>query len=543
MPLRRRNDPTMAIWPGFVDAMTAMLLVFTFVLSIFMITQYFLRDTILGQEEALNETESALDLASLELQQKDSAVSDLTVQLDTLSDVLALERKERGTEREQAQAEALRLSASLSDLRILQENTQARLAEISTARDAEAEEAARLAAEREAFEQLTISLRQDLTDTEAERAALLEQVDAVTSELTAEERRRAVEAAAAEALRARLSESDAAFTALELELDQQRAKAEETLTLIAAARLAEERLQTDLSARDAQIFAQANELAETEQALAEREALLATAKTELSAASASAAEEQRQIVLLNEQTRALRQQLSVLAARLEVTEGERDTLESSVEARAVEVRELGSRLNTALTERNSALEEKEKVLEERNTALDERNAALEEVKTILEERVDTLEEFRSEFFGRVKAAIANRDDIAIVGDRFVFQSEVLFAAASADLNAAGEAELSKFAEVLRGLASDIPGDLNWILRIDGHTDNRPLAAGRSRYRNNWELSQARALSVAEYLIDFEGIAPERLAPTGFGEFQPVTESQTPEGYALNRRIELKLTER
>ncbi len=480
----------MGIWPGFVDAMTAMLLVFTFVLSIFMITQYFLRETIVGQEE--------------QIINKDEALTSLTSRLNNLSDMLSLEQDTRA-EVEQRE-EALRLSfASLeTEKKTTEQRLEALAQDLETTQtqlSAEREASLRQLAERRAMEALAESLRNDLVATEK---ALVETSEA----LGAEESERVLQAAAADALRKKLAGAEAEFTAMELQLEERRAQAEETLILLAAAREIEAEMRDKLGAR--------------EEELSEREIALTTAREKLSSLSESSLEEQKQITLLNEQTRALRAQLLALNEQLDGVEAERSTLEADSDRKSDVISSLGSRLNTALADKNRALAEKQ---------------------AILEEQVDELSNFRSEFFGRVKEAIAGRDDIQIVGDRFVFQSEVLFEPASADLNDAGKADLAAFARILRQISADIPSGLNWILRIDGHTDRRGLAPGRTRFRNNWELSQARALSVAEFLIETQNIAPGRLAPTGFGEFQPVRRGNTAEDYARNRRIELKLTER
>jgi chemotaxis protein MotB len=150
--------------------------------------------------------------------------------------------------------------------------------------------------------------------------------------------------------------------------------------------------------------------------------------------------------------------------------------------------------------------------------------------------------FQSVFFEKMEKVLGGRQDIQRVGDRFVFQSEVLFAQGSAELGPEGEAELSKLGAVLREVAGEMPDDLNWIVRIDGHTDKIPVG-GRGRYRDNWELSQGRALSVVKYLIEHENVPPTRLAATGFGEFQSVDDGDTPAALARNRRIEFKFTER
>ena len=138
--------------------------------------------------------------------------------------------------------------------------------------------------------------------------------------------------------------------------------------------------------------------------------------------------------------------------------------------------------------------------------------------------------------------ICHGPGVQVVGDRFVFPSEVLFAPGSATLGAAGQAQVARVAQVIREIADQIPAGINWVLRVDGHTDKTPVSAD-SQFRDNWELSQARALSVVRYMTQVQGLPPERLAATGFGEFQPIDPGDSPEALARNRRIELKFTER
>jgi chemotaxis protein MotB len=181
--------------------------------------------------------------------------------------------------------------------------------------------------------------------------------------------------------------------------------------------------------------------------------------------------------------------------------------------------------------------------EERDAASQVQIAKLgERLNRALAKMVGELARFRSVFFEKMEKVLGGRQDIRRVGDRFVFQSEVLFAQGSAELGPVGQAELAKLGAVLREVAGEMPADLNWILRIDGHTDNIPVG-GRGRYRDNWELSQGRALSVVKYLVERENVPPARLAATGFGEFQPIDDGDTPEALARNRRIEFKFTER
>jgi len=206
-----------------------------------------------------------------------------------------------------------------------------------------------------------------------------------------------------------------------------------------------------------------------------------------------------QVDLLNQQISALRTQLAALEDALDVSESkDRET--------QAKIADLGRRLNVALAQ-----------------------------------RVQELNRYRSDFFGRLREILASREDVRVVGDRFVFQSEVLFPSGGNELNPAGKEQMSKLAAAIIELAREIPDEINWVLRVDGHTDNVPLS-GNGRYADNWELSSARATSVVKYLVD-EGVPANRLVAAGFGEFQPIAEGDTDEDRATNRRIELKLTER
>ena len=206
-----------------------------------------------------------------------------------------------------------------------------------------------------------------------------------------------------------------------------------------------------------------------------------------------------QVELLNQQIAALRRQIGALEEALEVSEN-RDR-ESQTK-----IADLGKRLNVALAQ-----------------------------------RVQELNRYRSDFFGRLREILSDRQDIRIVGDRFVFQSEVLFSQGGSDLNEAGQQEMLKVAEALIQIGNEIPDDIEWVLRVDGHTDNLPLS-GTGRFKDNWELSQARALSVVKFFIA-NGIPADRLVAAGFGEFQPLEVGDSDEARSKNRRIELKLTER
>ena len=155
-------------------------------------------------------------------------------------------------------------------------------------------------------------------------------------------------------------------------------------------------------------------------------------------------------------------------------------------------------------------------------------------------RLAELGRFRSEFLARLGAVLGDRDNVRVVGDRFVFQAEVLFDSGSAGLGAAGRAQLTKLAASINQIAPQMPPDVEWFIRVDGHTDDVPIQSGR--FASNWDLSLARAPSVVRYLVS-QGVPPQRLSANGFGEYQPLDGTETPEARRRNRRIELKLSQR
>jgi chemotaxis protein MotB len=156
-------------------------------------------------------------------------------------------------------------------------------------------------------------------------------------------------------------------------------------------------------------------------------------------------------------------------------------------------------------------------------------------------QVEELRKYRSDFFGKLRDVLAGRPGIAIVGDRFVFQSEVLFPVGSADLTQAGVAQMTALAVTIKDIATEIPDDLHWVLRVDGHTDPQPVK-GLVQFPSNWELSAARAITVVKLLIA-DGVPADHLAAAAFGEYQPIVPGDSPEDYAKDRRIELRLTDR
>ena len=677
MALSRRTGQRFqaSIWPGFVDAMTGLLLVLMFVLTIFMIVQFVLRETISGQESELNnlqdeialiaealglekkQTEKlGLELNSLagtlantesELQRQATLISSLTkereeqaqlineanskitqfeaqvVGLLSQRDNLNLQIGSLQDDKKTATEKILELQNESDDLKSDRDRLELALASARNEIDAAAQAARMAAAQREVFESMILALEQDLSDTEQKVTEKVDEIGLLQERLSREEEARIVSIAVAEELRERLKNADAELTAMTLMLEAQRQKAEETLTLLAAAdnarsaidnRLKEtlfalevanseiiqkkqsiEKLETGekqilveldksnlaLAAALSQGEDLKQELTETkksldsklmialgekseieknntelrknlENALVARLAADALAKSNLEEAkrkqlllsqaqreienqankNKKSNEEllkaERQTALLNQQLSEVRKQLGELDALLSLSE-ERD------QERKAQLKNVGSRLNQALASLASE-ERKRRKLEENE------RKRLEEENNKLTNQAEELANYKSEFFGRLRTVLMGQERVRIVGDRFIFSSEVLFSTGSSVLSTEGKAEISNVTEILSSIMKDIPDNIDWVIRVDGHTDNTPLS-GLGEFKDNWELSQARALSVVKYMITELNFSGSRLAANGFGEYQPISLEDTQEARAQNRRIEIKLTER
>ncbi|WP_111559097.1 peptidoglycan -binding protein [Paracoccus sediminilitoris] len=540
------------IWPGFVDAMTALLMVLMFVLTIFMVVQSVLREqittqdgTISDQGRVISEQQQQLEglgqqVASLNRalgaanDERDTLASDLQAQTERAADAEAAARERA--------ARITRLRSQLDQGRQELETAQSRLtdfeAEVATLLAARASDAARVeqlqsevsaAEERASAAEMAVAAARQETDEAAETARLAaarrDALQALVAELRARnaetdqtlasvqgnlsqaEQARLAEAEAARLLRDRLESADSELTAMTLALEEQRRQAEDTLTLLAAANAAKD--EADLEA--------ARRMDEAER----QAALLATARQELAQQDDLTEDSQRRVALLNEQVAQLTAQMGSLQALLQTAGEEQDQAE-------LQVAELGQQLNAALLR---AADESRRRL-----------ALEEEARQAAEAEAQDLSRYRSEFFGRLSQILSGRDGVKVVGDRFVFQSEVLFDPGEATLSPAGRDQIASLAVLLTEISDEIPPEIDWIIRVDGHTDNLPLS-GTGRYRDNWELSQGRALAVVRYLTDELGFPANRLAPTGFADTRPIAPQDTPEDRALNRRIELKLTER
>jgi chemotaxis protein MotB len=248
-----------------------------------------------------------------------------------------------------------------------------------------------------------------------------------------------------------------------------------------------------------------------------------------------------------------RRTLATLSATLEQTRAERDALqqqiaaglkleaEKALSAQALSKVDLLNQQLAALRSQLAALQEALTAQEAKDKDSQARIADLgARLNVALAQKVQELARFRSDFFGRLREILAERPDFKIVGDRFVLPSEVLFDSGQASLSAGGKAEIDKIFVALTAVAREIPPEIPWVLRIDGHTDKRPIAS--PHFRSNWDLSAARAIAVVQYLVG-KGFAPSHLLAGAFGEFQPLDEGDSDEALRRNRRIELKITER
>ncbi len=414
---RRGRQRSVNIWPGFVDALSTLLLVVIFVLMVFMIAQYFLSTALSG---------------------RDAALERLQRQVAQLGELLALER-----------AESFRLQSDFNEVS----------EELNTSLNA-----------RE-------SLSSQLSSLTDERDRLSSQLSALTQER--------------DSLSARLDDAVSSSNRVSGELEDayktieaDKEKIEAQLAELAILKSLRDDLRAQLAASQDSLSSAEEDRQRLAGQLSEQETLTEEAQV--------AAE------LLNRQILALRQQLAQLSEALDVTEAKNREQE-------VQIADLGRRLNVALAT-----------------------------------KVQELARYRSEFFGRLRQVLGDRPDIQVVGDRFVFQSEILFESGSAALGSDGRVQMSRLADTLIEIARDIPDEIDWVLRVDGHTDRRPIAT--PEFPSNWELSTARAISVVRFLID-EGVAARRLAATGFGEFQPIDTGRDEVALRRNRRIELKFTQR
>ena len=491
---RRGARNEVNIWPGWVDALSSLIMVIIFVLMIFVVAQFYLAHTLSGRDQALVRLNQRIAELSDLLAVEKRAGADQRLNLSQLSDQLrdSLAAREK-------------LAAELTALTDERDQLSAKAIALGQRADAAGADAGRVSKDLESAyktidadrEKITVQLREisslqadikALTETRARLEAEVAALTLLTRDLKSQ----------TENLTARLDGAAADHTrqgeALKLSEAQRRALMEE----LAALRDRSKELEARVASETERTALAQKEIESREARVRELQAGLESGRGELAAARGETTEHARRIETLSAEITALRAELARLAAAL-------DAAEASRGEQKLQITDLSGRLNAALAS-----------------------------------KVQELARYRSEFFGRLREAIGTRPDIRIVGDRFVFQSEVLFPTGSATLQEAGKGQLAQLARTLIDIARTIPPDVNWILRVDGHTDPRRIAT--SQFPSNWELSTARAISVVKFLIE-QGIPSERLAATGFGEFQPLDPGAGEDAHARNRRIELKLDQR
>ena len=412
------------VWPGYVDALSALLMVVIFVVLIFTLTQFLLSEILSGKESEL-----------ISLHQR----------MDELVGLLGLEKEHN----EALTTEIASLSGLITDITQEKESLSSRFSELAKRSDLDQAELKR---------QLLIiaSLQEDINALQVLRREL----------------------------EAKVGQYAVALSAKKIELGSLRDR-----SMSLEARLADEQERTVLAQeiigqREIRIQALAALVGEQEKALTDERQLSQSARAE--------------VVLLHQQISNLKKQLEEISQALKVAESEKSV-------QAAELEDLGKRLNI-----------------------------------ILAKRVNLLEQYRSEFFGRLREILGDSPYVRVEGDRFVLQAELLFESGSAELGDKGKKHLIQIAGILQQLSQRFPDDLNWILRIDGHTDRVPIHT--QLFPSNWELSTARAVSVVRFLANNE-IPEDRMAATGFSKFHPIDPSETLEAYQKNRRIEMKLTAR
>jgi len=420
---RRQHRSPINIWPGFVDALSQLIMVIVFVLLIFTAGQFYLSDALSGRNAALQK---------------------LTAQVNQLTDMLALEQNTNA---------GLRLNVT---------NLTAKLAAVTQQRD-----------------------------------VLTTQVKALAAKADEAQQKLSAQAAA-------LAEAEKSVSVDKNTVDLQVRQIASLQQDIAALQKVRDQLETKVTGLAAQLEANNQDLTAARDRSKALEARLSTAeeRTALAQKTIDAKDIRIQatettVANLSAQIENLQQELSRIADAL-------DASEAKSKDQDVQLADLGRRLNQALAS-----------------------------------KVEELARYRSEFFGRLREVLGDRQDIRVVGDRFVFQSEVLFAPGSAALTPEAQQKLAAVADALKEIADQIPTDLPWLLEVQGYTDKRPI--NTPQFHSNWELSTARALSVVRDLVDL-GIPPNRLSAAGYGAYQPVDPGDTPEAYRKNRRIELKLTE-
>jgi chemotaxis protein MotB len=596
---RRSRTRDTNIWPGFVDALATLLMVIIFVLMIFIVAQFYLTQLLSGRDEALGklqqeiselseilalERESGgelrLNVAQLsdELQASIAArdtlsnqVSQLLNQRDQLEDHLAASRTERTT-----------LSRRVVEIQTSSEGLKTHIAEIISKRDA-------LLAKLNAVEERANLVKAERDELDASIADALKVLELNQETIKLQLRdleslRRDIAAlnSVRESLEDEVTELAALRNLLEAQLREARQTADSAQRDLEAqlesARLTQQELSSILEKLDLnhkELAASVRRTALSERDVADARALLKTMLAKIASErqrnhglERDKAAQATNIVEITALLGAARDQTKILTSKLAEAGRQTVLVQRSIKERDIRLEDLLSNYNLSLDQltdeqkASRAARQQVALLNRQLLALRQQLGALQQVldasnaasaaqnvrildlgkrlNKALASKVQELARFRSEFFGRLREVLKNRQDIHVVGDRFVFQSEVFFESASATIAAKGKRELQRLAGALNEIGPKIPDAIQWILQVEGHTDQIPISNGQ--FRSNWDLSAARAISVVQFLIR-QGVPAHRLSASGYGQFQPVDNRHDEIGNRRNRRIEMKLTQR
>ena len=449
---RRRPHNGLDAWPGYVDALSTLLMVTIFVLLVFVLAQGLLSVTLTG---------------------KDKALERLNQEISQLTDMLSLER-----------GRAADLQGNVASL-------AHDLGEVTTARDALAHQlsAAQAAVAQDSTQVSALTAERD--QLRAQLADSVVQAQSASARLNDIQTQLGQQTQATAAANSQLVSAQAALTGTRQTLSAADARLTDLQDQLTAAK-------TQAGAAEASLAGARTSLQQDQAQLAQEQVLVSTGGHALSQQKQETDQANAEITLLNQQMAQLRAQLTAIASALQLQENQgRD--------KDAEIADLGRKLNLALAA-----------------------------------KVQELQRYRSDFFGKLREILKDQPNIKVVGDRFVFQSDVLFPVDGATMTPAGQAQIGDIGTAVRGIMKEIPPNISWMLRVDGHADSQPITSGP--YKNNWELSSARAIAVVQLLIQ-DGVPANHLAATAFADTQPIDPAHTPAAYAKNRRIEFRLTDR
>ena len=481
------SEDNSLIWPGFVDVLASTLIVIIFVVLLFTVAQVYLGDLVVGKNEQIQNLEKTIEIQDETIVEQDLSLSDKELAL--------IERQEV-------------ISQLDTELEILDEEIRLKQSEISE------KENLLTAKDEEIFEKESLITAKDQEITLQDE--LLKEKDETILTLDDLINKQALDITELNEIIARITEE------LSLSLEEK----EELRGRLSSLNEEQENLKNKL-----QELGGENEVLVSQ--LSDSQGRIQTLLKSLSSSKGENEILESQISSVENQNQSLRDQISSLEQDSVIQTTSLNEALAQISRLSEDIKILSNEIQLL----NNLLESKEAEIASNKIELGELGDRLNRVLT---SELYKLQKYRSEFFGQLSETLGQREDIQIKGDRFIFQSEILFESGSTDIQSGGRVALSLIAKTLIDLSNQIPTDLNWILQVDGHTDKVPIST--ARFPSNWELSHARALEVVKFFIQ-QGIPADKLSANGYGEHQPISLGSSPEDLKLNRRIELKITQR